>query len=130
MWLESVQEIWLSEKIYLYPFIQWPLQKNRLNMTKKSIETTILAESTYTNNFLEVSSWNVTCLNNNIPAYSNKAKKTIKIQTIIHVEIEVRESVFGDLEVTLMNRLIRTKIRVINRAILPGTTSGGMRKLI
>ena len=38
-------------------------------------------------------------------------------------------SVLGVIEVTLLKMLIRTRKRVTNSAILPGTTSGGMRKL-
>ena len=38
-------------------------------------------------------------------------------------------SVLGDTLVTLLKILMRTRKRVTSRAILPGTTSGGMRKL-
>ena len=38
-------------------------------------------------------------------------------------------SVFGVMLVTLLKMLMRTKKSVTSRAILPGTTSGGMRKL-
>ena len=41
----------------------------------------------------------------------------------------VMPSVLGVIEVTLLKMLIRTRKRVTNSAILPGTTSGGMRKL-
>ena len=38
-------------------------------------------------------------------------------------------SVFGVMAVTLLKMLMRTRKRVTRRAILPGTTSGGIRKL-
>ena len=47
----------------------------------------------------------------------------------IHDEIAVIPSVLGVMAVTLLKMLIRTRNRVTRSAILPGTTSGGMRKL-
>ena len=47
----------------------------------------------------------------------------------IHDEIAVIPSVFGVMAVTLLKMLMRTRNRVTRSAILPGTTSGGMRKL-
>ena len=47
----------------------------------------------------------------------------------IQEEIAVIPSVFGVIAVTLLKMLMRTRNRVTRRAILPGTTSGGMRKL-
>ena len=48
----------------------------------------------------------------------------------IHDPMAVIPSVLGVMEVTLLKIFIRTSRRVTRRAILPGTTSGGMRKLI
>ena len=47
----------------------------------------------------------------------------------IHDEIAVIPSVLGVMAVTLLKMLMRTRNRVTRSAILPGTTSGGMRKL-
>ena len=47
----------------------------------------------------------------------------------IHEDMAVIPSVLGDTFVTLLKMLMRTRKRVTNRAIRPGTTSGGMRKL-
>ena len=38
-------------------------------------------------------------------------------------------STFGELEVTLLKMLMRTRKMVTRSVILPGTISGGMRKL-
>ena len=38
-------------------------------------------------------------------------------------------STLGELEVTILKMLMSTRKRVISMAILPGTTSGGIRKL-
>ena len=45
------------------------------------------------------------------------------------LEIAVRPSTLGELEVTLLKILIKTRKMVTSRVILPGTISGGMRKL-
>ena len=47
----------------------------------------------------------------------------------IHDEMAVIPSVLGVIAVTLLKILMRTRKRVTRRAIRPGTTSGGMRKL-
>ena len=47
----------------------------------------------------------------------------------IQDDMAVIPSVLGDTLVTLLKILMRTRKRVTSRAILPGTTSGGMRKL-
>ena len=47
----------------------------------------------------------------------------------IHDDIAVIPSVFGVIAVTLLKMLMRTRKSVTSKAILPGTTSGGMRKL-
>ena len=49
---------------------------------------------------------------------------------IIHAPIDVIESELGELDVTELKIFMRHKSSVINNAILPGTTSGGIRKLI
>ena len=72
----------------------------------------------------------VMCLNNSTMAYSIKAKDTNEMQAIIQLEIAVIESVLGDFEVMLMNKFTNTSIKVISNPIRPGTTSGGIRKLI
>ena len=69
-------------------------------------------------------------LNERMQPYSNTAPCTKIIQTKTHVDIDVRDFVFGELVVILMNKLTRTKNNVISKPILPGTTSGGMTKLI
>ena len=52
------------------------------------------------------------------------------IQAKTHVEIDVKDFVLGELVVILMNKLTRTKNKVISKPILPGTTSWGIKKLI
>lgn len=47
----------------------------------------------------------------------------------IQDDIAVIPSVLGVMAVTLLKMLMRTRNRVTRSAILPGTTSGGMRKL-
>ena len=44
-------------------------------------------------------------------------------------EMEVRPSTLGELLVMLLKMLINTRKRVTSRVILPGTISGGIRKL-
>ena len=51
------------------------------------------------------------------------------MQVITQAEIEVRPSTLGELLVMLLKMLINTRKRVTSRVILPGTISGGMRKL-
>ena len=50
-------------------------------------------------------------------------------QPNIQEDRAVMPSVLGVMEVTLLKILISTRKRVTKSAILPGTTSGGMRKL-
>ena len=52
------------------------------------------------------------------------------MHVIIQVEIEVNDIEFGDLELTLMNKLIRHKNTTMSKAILPGIISCGIKKLI
>ena len=52
------------------------------------------------------------------------------IQAKTQVDIDVKDFVLGVLVVILMNKFTRTKNKVISKPILPGTTSGGMTKLI
>ena len=62
-------------------------------------------------------------LNKRMPPYSNTAPCTKIMQTKTHVDMYVRDFVFGELVVILMNKLTRTKNKVISKPILPGTTS-------
>ena len=57
-----------------------------------------------------------------------KAPKTKKMQTNIQAPMAVIPSTLGELVVTMLKMLISTRKRVMSMAILPGTTSGGMRK--
>ena len=68
--------------------------------------------------------------NKRMPPYSNTAPCTKIIHTKTHVDIDVRDLVLRVLVVILMNKLTKTKNKVIRKPILPGTTSGGMTKLI
>ena len=52
------------------------------------------------------------------------------MQTMTYVSIAVNLSAFGMLVVMVLKMLTRTRNTVMIRAILPGTISGGMRKLI
>ncbi len=93
-----------------------------------------------------------------IPAYSKRAPKTKNMQAIIQEEMAVIPkikliqiactvlihglmlyrtvnplgmvpSTFGELLVIVLKMLVSTRNRVTRRAILPGMTSGGIRKL-
>ena len=64
-----------------------------------------------------------------IPAYEAKAPKTKRIQAIIHADNAVIVSVLGEVMVILLKMLIKTRNRVTKSVILPGTISGGIRKL-
>ena len=83
--------------------------------------------STFFTDFIECSS--KTYLNSKMPPYSKSAKQTYKIQIMIQADMEVKDSVFGEVVVTLMKMLMRTKNKVTSRVIRPGMTSGGMTKL-
>ena len=48
------------------------------------------------------------------------------MQAITQTEIHVKESVFGELAVMLMNKFTKTKSKVMSKPILPGTTSWGI----
>ena len=58
------------------------------------------------------------------------APYTKVMQTTIHVDIDVIDSALGDELVIPMNKLMSIKNSVISNAILPGTISCGMIKLI
>ena len=64
-----------------------------------------------------------------IPAYPTKAAKTNSMQEIIHVEIAVKPSTFGELEDTELKILIKTRNKVTRRVIRPGITCGSIKKL-
>jgi len=60
-------------------------------------------------------------ININLKVYSNELPKTNKIQASIHISIAVNPSAFGELVVMLLKILIRTRNKVIKRAIRPKT---------
>ena len=62
-------------------------------------------------------------------AYSSSARKTKNIQAIIQDDMAVIPSTLGDTFVIVLKILVSTRKRVTSKAILPGTTSGGMTKL-
>ena len=62
-------------------------------------------------------------------AYSSSARKTKNIQAIIQDDMAVIPSTLGDTFVIVLKMLVSTRKRVTSKAILPGTTSGGMTKL-
>ena len=65
-------------------------------------------------------------INKTIP-YCNKAQNTNKMQVIIHFEIEVNDFVFGDIDVMLLKILIKTRYKVLSKAIR--SKSCGVTKL-
>ena len=72
----------------------------------------------------------LTYLYNKIHPYSSKEQHTKRIQVIIQADIEVSDSVFGDVVVTLIKILMRTKNKVISKVIRPGIRDGtGFQKL-
>jgi hypothetical protein len=58
-----------------------------------------------------------------------RAPKTKRMQVMTQAEMEVSPSTFGEFVVMLVKMLINTRKRVTNKVILPGTISGGIRKL-
>ena len=62
-------------------------------------------------------------------AYSRSARKTKNIQAIIQDDMAVIPSTLGDTFVIVLKMLVSTRKRVTSKAILPGTTSGGITKL-
>ena len=63
-------------------------------------------------------------------AYSSKAAATKEMAPKIQASMAVTPSARGMEAVTPLLMLMRTSRRVTRRAIRPGTTWGGMRKLI
>ena len=64
--------------------------------------------------------------------YSHSPKSdpnTKNIQTMMYVSIAVNLSAFGMFVVMVLKMLTSTRNTVMRSAILPGTMSGGMRKL-
>ena len=59
-----------------------------------------------------------------------RARKTKIIQTMMKASIAVRPSAFGMLFVMLLKMLTRQRKTVTRIVILPGTLSGGTKKLI
>ena len=64
-----------------------------------------------------------------IPEYADKAPNTKTIQTKSHADAAVKPSTLGEADVKLLKIVISTRNRVTNSAILPGITSGSIRKL-
>ena len=62
--------------------------------------------------------------------YCNKAAVMKKMQVMVQTEIDVMDSVLGDLEVMNTYIFMRHKNTVISKAILPGICSCGITKLI
>ena len=62
--------------------------------------------------------------------YSMRAPKTNRMHANIQASIAVSPSAFGVLVVTVLKMLTKTRKRVTNKAIRPGITSIGIRKLI
>ena len=94
---------------------------------KDSIESVRQTKSKFFKNCLRFSlfSWYFP-INKTIP-YCNKAQNTKKIQVIIHIEIEVNDFVFGDIEVMLLKLFIKTRYNVMRKAIR--SKSRGVTKL-
>ena len=65
----------------------------------------------------------------NIPVKPSRAPKTKRMQVMTQAEMEVRPSTLGEFVVMLVKMLINTRNRVTSKVILPGTISGGIRKL-
>ena len=64
-----------------------------------------------------------------IPAYATKAPNTKIRQENTHADTALNPSETGELEMRLLKILITTKKRVTRSAILPGITSGSIKKL-
>ena len=62
-------------------------------------------------------------------AYSINAKKTKNMNAIIHEEIAVIPSVFGEMSIMVLKMFVATRKRVTRRPTRPGIESGGIRKL-
>ena len=95
---------------------------------KATIDTIILRVST----FLRILAFTPgqTCLMKRIVAYSNSAAWMKIIHEIIQPEIEVKDSVLGDLPITPIIMFMTVSVKMISKAILPGIASDGMTKLI
>ena len=94
---------------------------------KDSIESVRQTKSKFFKNCLRFSlfSWYFQ-INKTIP-YCNKAQNTKNMQVIIHFEIEVNDFVFGDIDVMLLKILIKTRYKVLSKAIR--SKSCGVTKL-
>ncbi len=66
---------------------------------------------------------------NSIPVNPKRAPKTKRMQVMTQAEMEVSPSTLGEFVVMLVKMLINTRKRVTNKVILPGTISGGIKKL-
>ena len=65
-----------------------------------------------------------------MPAYPARAPNTNKMQANIQHVNAVSPFDLSNWSVKLAKMLVRTKNNVMSRAILPGTISGGIRKLV
>ena len=63
-------------------------------------------------------------------AYSNNAAWIKIMHEIIQPEIEVKDSVLGDLAITPIIMFMTVSVKMLNNAILPGIASEGITKLI
>ena len=61
----------------------------------------------------------MTYLYNKIHPYSSKVQDRKRIHVIIQADKEVSDSVFGDVVVTLIKMLMRTKNKVISKVMRP-----------
>ena len=68
--------------------------------------------------------------NSKIIPYCRSAEVTNKMHATNHIEIDVKDSVLGEAEVIVLKIFIKHNIRVISRAIRPGTISWEIAKLI
>ena len=64
-----------------------------------------------------------------IPAYATKVPNTNIRQEKIQADTALNPSELGELEIKLLKIFITTRKRVTSSAILPGITSGSIRKL-
>ena len=64
------------------------------------------------------------------PAYSMRAPKTKRTQTMTQASMAVRPSALGMLVVIVLKMLTRTRKTVTRRVMRPGTMSGGTRNEI
>ena len=64
-----------------------------------------------------------------MPAYAANAPNTKNKQENIQADTALNPEELGELELKLLNMLITTRNSVISNIILPGITSGSIKKL-